>query len=90
MTSTPKISNWCFIELFKSLNHIGPKIIWYTFEIRDTPFNLRQKQTIRTLHANKSHERPLLLCFTSLEQIAGKHLIISISTKHCKIQIWFV
>ena len=42
------------IEVFKSLNHIGPKIIWDTFEIRDIPYELRQGQTIRTLHANKS------------------------------------
>ena len=41
------------IEVFKSLNHIGPEIIWDTFEIRDIPYELRQGQTIRTLHANK-------------------------------------
>ena len=41
-------------EIFKSLNHIGPKIIWDTFEIRDIPYEIRQGQTIRTLHANKS------------------------------------
>ena len=42
------------IKVFKSLNHIGPEIIWDTFEIREIPYDLRQRQTIRTLHANES------------------------------------
>ena len=41
------------IKVFKSLNHIGPQIIWDTFEIRDIPYELRQGQTIRTLHAHE-------------------------------------
>ena len=36
------------IEVFKSLNHIGPEIIWDYFEMRDIP-KLRHGQTI--LHA---------------------------------------
>jgi len=41
------------IEVFKSVNRIGPEIMWDTFEIRDVPYELRQGQLIVNSRASK-------------------------------------
>ena len=42
------------IEVFKSVNCIGPVIMWDTFKIRDVPYELRQGHSIVNTRAFKA------------------------------------
>ena len=41
------------IEVYKSVNHLNPKIMWETFCTKDVPYKLRQGQTLQSVNANK-------------------------------------
>ena len=43
------------IEVFKSVNHKGPEILWDTFQVKTTPYELRQGHSLCSLHAIKAH-----------------------------------
>ena len=42
------------IEVLKSVNRIGPVIMWDTFKIRDVPYELRQGHSIVNARAFKA------------------------------------
>ena len=42
------------IEVYKSVNHLNPEIMWETFREKDIPYRLRQGQTLLSIHANKA------------------------------------
>ena len=37
------------VEVYKSLNFIGPEIMWGTFDTKSVPYNLRQGHTLKSV-----------------------------------------
>ena len=52
-----------FIEIYKSLNHISPPIIQEFFDLKITPYNLRNNNIITLPKTNASRYGPEALCF---------------------------
>ena len=51
------------IKIYKSINNLGPPIMKYFFDLKNTPYDLRSKQLLKLPETSTSRYGTQALCF---------------------------
>ena len=79
------------IEIYKSLNHISPPIMQEFFDLKNTPYSLRNDNLLRLSKTNTSRYGTQALCFKGsiiLNTVPNRYKNLNSLDKFKQIKMW--